>query len=77
MKVLYAKKEESGEESGGRSDSAEDMILPLAVFEQLKEDLKRSNDLLPEPARRVLPSSAMREWNVALLDRFDPFSDNG
>ena len=72
MKILYHKIENEGEVLGKVGSSTEELVLPPYIFTQLEEDLNSSDEILPEPAKRVLPGPAMKLWRVALLDRFDP-----
>ena len=72
MKILYEKICSPEEMISKMQSSAEELLLPLYVFEQLEKDLDFSDSMLPEPAKRTLPAAAMQQWKVALLDRFDP-----
>ena len=72
MKILYEKTQCPEEMISKMQSSAEELLLPSHVFEQLEKDLDFSDSILPEPAKRTLPTIAMQQWKVALLDRFDP-----
>ena len=74
MKVLYEEIEQPSEVLERLHSSIEELFLPCDVFDQLQKDLDLSHDRLPEPAKHILPPTAMRKWKVALLERFDPLS---
>jgi hypothetical protein len=47
------------------STSVEELCLPLNIYEAIRLALEQSNEMLPVSARRF------RDWDVALLDRFE------
>ena len=75
MKLLYEEVQNPNEVLEELHASIEELPLPSAILGQLREDLNISNSILPEPAKSVLPQPAMKQWKVALLDRFDPSTE--
>ena len=66
MKILYEKTSRCAERLEGQDVSLAELPLPEPVYTNIKEQLERSNGVLPDSAR------SLNSWTVGLLDRFDP-----
>ena len=65
MKIFYKTITNAAEVIEKNQFSHEQLIFPSNLFQDLKDNLVESGELLPESARKF------QEWNIGLLKRFD------
>lgn len=65
MKILFDEIENPRDILEKSDMHAEELCLPISVLQELQEDLNKSNEVIPDPAK------ILQKWRVGLLDRFE------